>query len=222
MPDIATISPLNPHPGYIGPPTVVWKDNFGTSRFHCHQSLGISEKIRYNVSAFFVTPPLPALSGVVASARFCCLSRVPPAVCPSLLESTTTVCTSFLQSLSTYVHTPTPHSILRFRPAPQTPDLHTSNLPHFCGLIWIGLRNSGNFGVGQVPGTSHVATRPKKHTCERRICPSLSRPFAPGPASSLFVVVQSVLDVIRIPGTRVAASSPVFPPHFLFFLSAGS
>ena len=30
---------------------------------------------------------------------------------------------------STYVHTPKPHSILRFRPAPQTPDLHTSNLP---------------------------------------------------------------------------------------------
>ena len=57
------------------------------------------------------------------------LSRVPPAVCPSLLESATTVCTSFLQSLSTYVHTPTPHSILGFRPAPQTPDLHTSNLP---------------------------------------------------------------------------------------------
>ena len=41
----------------------------------------------------------------------CCLSRVPPAVCPSLLESATTVCTSFLQSLSTYVHTPTPHCI---------------------------------------------------------------------------------------------------------------
>ena len=68
---------------------------------------------------------------LVASARLCCLSRVPPAVCPSLLESATTVCTSFLQSLSTYVHTPTPHSILRFRPAPQTPDLHTSNLPLF-------------------------------------------------------------------------------------------
>ena len=29
----------------------------------------------------------------------------------------------------TYVRTPTPYSILRFRPAPQTPDLHTSNLP---------------------------------------------------------------------------------------------
>ena len=69
-------------------------------------------------------------SGLVAGARLCCLSRVPPAVCPSLLESATTVCTSFLQSLSPYVHTPTPHSILRFRPAPQTPDLHTSNLPH--------------------------------------------------------------------------------------------
>ena len=78
----------------------------------------------------FVTPTLPAPSGVVASARLCCLSRVPPAVCPSLLESATTVCNSFLQSLSTYVRTPTPHSISRFRPAPQTPDLHTSNLPH--------------------------------------------------------------------------------------------
>ena len=96
--------------------------------------------------AFFVTPTLAARS------------RVPPAVCPSLLENATTdsVCTSFLQSLSAYVHTEIPHtyilpfcnlfphtyirrfhirtyadasSILRFSPAPQTPDLHTSNLP---------------------------------------------------------------------------------------------
>ena len=84
----------------------------------------------YNFSAFFVTPTLLAPSGVVASARLCCLSRVPPAVCPSLLESATTVYNSFLQSLSTYVRTPTPQSTIRFRPAPQTPDLHTSNLPH--------------------------------------------------------------------------------------------
>ena len=75
------------------------------------------KKYATRFSAFFVTPTLPALS------------RVPPAVCPSLLESATTACTSFLQSLFTYVHTPTPHSILRFRPAPQTADLHTSNLP---------------------------------------------------------------------------------------------
>ena len=89
------------------------------------------KKIRYNVSSFFVTPTLPAPCGVtvVASARLCCLSRVPPAVCPSLLGSASTVCNSFLQSLSTYVRTPTPHFILRFRPAPRTPDLHTSNLP---------------------------------------------------------------------------------------------
>ena len=59
----------------------------------------------------------------------------------------------------------------------------------FRGPIWIRLKNSGSFCVGQAPGTSHVATRPKKHTCERRICPSLSRPIAAGPASSLFVVV---------------------------------
>ena len=82
------------------------------------------------------TPALPAPSGVVASARLCCLSRVPPAVCPTLLESATTaVCTSFLQSLSAYVHTPTPHFIIRFRPAPQTPDVHTSNLPHVANEI---------------------------------------------------------------------------------------
>ena len=67
-----------------------------------------------------------------------------------------------------------------------------------------------------MPGTSHVATRPKKHTCERRICPSLSRPFAAGPASSLFVVVQSVLDVILTPVTTVVAS-PVASLYFLFF-----
>ena len=49
------------------------------------------KKIRYNLSAFFVTPPLPAPPGVVASTRLCCLSRVPPAVCPSLLSTTTAV-----------------------------------------------------------------------------------------------------------------------------------
>ena len=60
--------------------------------------------IRYIFSAFFVTSTLPAPSGVVASAHLCCLSRVPPAVCPSLLESATTaVCTTFLRSLSTYL-----------------------------------------------------------------------------------------------------------------------
>ena len=101
-----------------------------TCSFYVWCIIWFLKKIRYKFSAFFVTPTLPAPCGVVASARLCCLSRVPPAVCPSLLKSATTVCTSFLQSLSTSVHTPTPHSILRFRPAPQTPDLHTSNLPH--------------------------------------------------------------------------------------------
>ena len=89
------------------------------------------------------------------------------------------------------------------------------------GPIWMRLKNSGSVCVGQVPGTSHVATRPKNHTCERRICPSLSRPFAAGPASSLFKVVQCVLDVMRIPGTTVVAS-PVSFPLSCFFLSAGS
>ena len=49
--------------------------------------------------------------------------------------------------------------------------------------------------------------------------------IAAGPASTLFVVVQSVLDVIqvRMSGTTVVRASPVlFPPFVLFFLSAGS
>ena len=92
----------------------------------------------------------------------------------------------------------------------------------FRGLIWIRLRNSGSFFVGQVPGTSHVATRPKKHTCERRTCPSLPPPFPAGPASSLFVVVQGVLDVIRIPATTVRRSSFSSFPSLFFFLSADS
>ena len=82
----------------------------------------------------------------------------------------------------------------------------------------MSLKKSGNFYVGQVPGTSHVPARPKKHTCERSICPSLSRPFADGTASSLFVVAQSILDVIRIPGTTVRRSSlSSFFPLFLVF-----
>ena len=34
-----------------------------------------------------------------------------------------------------HLHTPTPYSILGFRPAPQTPDLHTSNLPHLVDFV---------------------------------------------------------------------------------------
>ena len=106
---------------------------------------------------------------------------------------------------------------------PYLPGLGISEIRYqvfvFRGPIWIRLGNGGSFCVGQVPGTSHVATRPKKHTCERRICPSLSRPFAAGPASSLFMVVQSVLECdtyTRYNGTTVVAS-PVFSPYFLFF-----
>ena len=80
-----------------------------------------------------------------------------------------------------------------------------------------------SFCVRQVPGTSHVATWPKKHTCERRLCPSLSRPFAAGPASRLFVAVQSVLDVIRIPCSGYNGSIfSSFVPLFFVFLSACS
>ena len=95
--------------------------------------------------------------------------------------------------------------------------LGISEIRDFRGPIWMRLKNSCSFGDGQVPGTSHVATRPK-HTCERRVCPSLSRPFAAGPASSLFVVVHSVLDIIRIPGTtvRLRGFSSFCSPIFYF------
>ena len=104
-------------------------------------------------SAIFVTPTLPAPSGapntppfslrlrtlpapcgVVASARLCCLSHVPPAVCPSVLESATTVCTSFLQSLSTYVHTRRRHIPYYDSGPPHKHQIyiHTSNLPLCC------------------------------------------------------------------------------------------
>ena len=154
-------------------PTIVLSSDVGKHRrqknFDGCRSNDIDVKIRYNLSAFFVTPALPAPSGVVASARLCCLSRVPPAVCPSLesattvvryacpsssfrcshkrpslylcclsrvppavcpslLESTTTVWTSFLQSLSTYVHTPTPHSCLLYT-SPSPRDRQKSRMP---------------------------------------------------------------------------------------------
>ena len=91
----------------------------------------ISQTLRYNLSAFFVAPPLPAPSGVVASARLCCLSRVCASGRLSFAVGEHYYCVYFLSAISfhVHVHTPTPHSILRFRPAPQTPDLHTSNLP---------------------------------------------------------------------------------------------
>ena len=66
-------------------------------------------------------------------------------------------------------------------------------------------------------GAADVARRDKtKEACERRICPSMSRPFAAGPASSLFVVVEGVLDVMR---TRYWYSHllhvTVFPSYFM-------
>ena len=44
--------------------------------------------------------------------------------------------------------------------------------------------------------------------------------FAAGPASSFVVVVQSVHDVIRTPGTTVVAS-PVSPPYSIFVFFVG-
>ena len=57
----------------------------------------------------------------------------------------------------------------------------------FRGPIWMRLNDSGN--LMRWAGAADVARRDKtEEACERRICPSLSRLCAAGPASSLFVV----------------------------------
>ena len=101
------------------------------------------------------------------------------------------------------------------------PGLGISEIRHlfFRGPIWMRLKNRGSFCVGQVPGTSHVATRPKKQTCERRICPSLSRPFA---AFSSRPRLQFVRGCPKRPWCHAyirctGSSFSSFPPPLSFF-----
>ena len=65
-------------------------------------------KIRVKVAIFRLfryAYPSSSFRCIVASARLCCLSRVPPAVCPSLLESATTDCVYFLSAISSHLRT---------------------------------------------------------------------------------------------------------------------
>ena len=84
----------------------------------------------------------------------------------------------------------------------------------FCGPIWMRLENICSFCVGQVPGTSHVATRPKTIVSDASVprCRGLLQPAPPPVCSSL----SCLLDVIRIPGTTVltVASPLISPPVF--------
>ena len=82
----------------------------------------------------------------------------------------------------------------------------------FRGPIWIRLRNSGSFGVGQVPGTSHVATRPRKHTCDR--CRGLLQPAPPPVCSWLFK--PSLMWYVYQVQRYFVIVSPVFPPYLFF------
>ena len=61
------------------------------------------------------------------------------------------------------------------------------------------LNNSGKFCVGQVPRTSHVATRPKKHVSDASVprCHGLLQQAPPQVCS--WLVVEGILHVI---GTR--------------------
>ena len=81
------------------------------------------------------------------------------------------------------------------------------------------LDNSGKFCVGQMPRTSHVATRPKKHVSDASVprCHGLL-PQAP-PQVCSWLVVQGILHVIR---TRYSyrlldPTVRLFPPLFGWF-----
>ena len=67
----------------------------------------------------------------------------------------------------------------------------------FRGPIWMRMKDSGNFCVGQVPRTSHVATRPKKHVSDASVsrCHGLLQQASPQVCSWLFV--EGNLHVIR-------------------------
>ena len=81
-------------------------------------------------------------------------------------------------------------------------------------------------------GAADVARRDKtEEACERRICPSLSRPFAAGPASSLFVVgcrrhpsCDTYQVLVPAPRPHYQGLVPAPGPHCTFFslFSAGS
>ena len=92
----------------------------------------------------------------------------------------------------------------------------------FRGPIWMRLKNSGNFCVGQVPRTSHVATMPKKHVSDVSVprCHGLLQQ-AP-PQFCLWLGIEGVLHVIR---TRYQIFVPAPGPRCTFFSpfsSAGS
>ena len=59
------------------------------------------------------------------------------------------------------------------------------------------LNHSGKFCVGQVPRTSHVATRPKKHVSDASVprCHGLLQQAPPQVCS--WLVVEGILHVIR-------------------------
>ena len=82
------------------------------------------------------------------------------------------------------------------------------------------MENSGNFCVGQVPRTSHVATRPKKHVSDASV-PRCHGLFSAGPASSLFVVGCRrcpSCDTYQVP----VCSWTTLYSFFLFSAAAGS
>ena len=107
---------------------------------------------------------------------------------------------------------------LDFSIPPQSWGLRNTIL-FFRGPMLMRLKNSGSFWVGQVPRTSRVLTKTEE-ACERCICLSLSRPFAAGPASSLFVVGCRrcpSCDTYQVPGYSYLLldhAVPFSPPFF--------
>ena len=91
----------------------------------------------------------------------------------------------------------------------------------FRGPIWMRLNNSGNFCVGQVPRTSHVATRPKKHVSDASVprCHGLLQQAPPQVCS--WLVVEGIFHVYtRYLDTRTCSWTTRCT--FLSLFSAGS
>ena len=95
----------------------------------------------------------------------------------------------------------------------------------FRGPIWTILiwKISAVFSLGRCRGRrTSRQDRTSTHVCDASVPRCRGLLFAAVPASSVFVVVQSALGVIRIRTRYNGSSFSSFFPLFLFFISAGS
>ena len=108
--------------------------------------------------------------------------------------------------------------IIVYLSGPGVSEIRTYDILFFRGSIWMRLKNSGSFCVGQVPRTSHVATRPKNRVRDASVprCRGLLQQ-APPPVCSCCRRCRA--------DTRICSWTTLysfFPCVLLFFFSAGT